>query len=242
MPRPVRTLLILTLGAALLGPLLLGSSHHRHRHSHRATASKPTRAKQQERQVDHPVTRTHLAIEQGKDVQAIPEGLPQRPAMKHRAPRYDLSDGRARVLTSKRSYLRAQATDGGLFQACPVRGYHEVTNSFGVTVRIPGVPVHIHQGDDILSSYGTPIVAPFAGNAVASWSAIGGMAVKVYGDRGFVYNAHLERYGALGHVRVGTVIGYVGATGDARSPHDHFEWHPGNGSAVDPYPYLSVVC
>jgi murein DD-endopeptidase MepM/ murein hydrolase activator NlpD len=164
-------------------------------------------------------------------------------AMERRVHQFDRRRRRrARELAVQRSVIRAWIAEWGLFQTCPVRGYQEVTNSFGVTVRIPHVPVHIHQGDDILSSFGTPIVAPFAGDAVASRSHLGGMAVTVYGDRGYVYNAHLEAYGTLGHVSAGTVIGYVGSTGDARSPHDHFEWHPGNGPAVDPYPYLSVVC
>jgi len=51
------------------------------------------------------------------------------------------------------------------------------------------------------------------------------------------------------------VVGFVGNTGDAlgTSPHDHFEWHPnavapydrqiaGTNDAVDPFPYLQVVC
>jgi murein DD-endopeptidase MepM/ murein hydrolase activator NlpD len=58
---------------------------------------------------------------------------------------------------------------------------------------------------------------------------------------------------------VGTIIGYVGDSGDARGGpyHDHFEWHPNAmppslytssygytviGSAIDPYPYLNEVC
>jgi murein DD-endopeptidase MepM/ murein hydrolase activator NlpD len=83
--------------------------------------------------------------------------------------------------------------------------------------------------------------------------------VYVYGAAGYVYNAHLDSYGATGHVTAGTVIGYVGDTGDAQggATHDHFEWHPkvipSNwpqsaygysviGDAVNPYPLLVAAC
>jgi murein DD-endopeptidase MepM/ murein hydrolase activator NlpD len=128
------------------------------------------------------------------------------------------------------------------FQACPVDGPVSVADNFGVMVNIPGVPKHIHQGNDMAAATGTPIVAPFDGSAVASPNGLGGEAVKVYGDAGYVYNAHLSAYGKLGHVSAGDVIGYVGSTGDATSPHDHFEWHPGDGPAVDPHDLLMSVC
>jgi murein DD-endopeptidase MepM/ murein hydrolase activator NlpD len=130
----------------------------------------------------------------------------------------------------------------GVLRRCPVDGPHGVTNNFGVWVVIPGVPPHIHQGNDIMAATGTPIVAPFDGTAVATPNPLGGQAVIVYGDQGFVYNAHLSAYGHLGVVKTGEIVGYVGSTGDAGAPHDHFEWHPGNGAAVDPYPFLMAVC
>jgi len=130
------------------------------------------------------------------------------------------------------------------FAVCPVQGPHAISNSFGIWVQRSEERGgdHVHQGNDISAPTGTPIVAPFDGLAVASTNKMGGLAVKVFGDFGYVYNAHLSRYGQLGSVNKGDVVGYVGSTGNAGGPHDHFEWHPGNGSAADPYPFLMQVC
>jgi murein DD-endopeptidase MepM/ murein hydrolase activator NlpD len=130
------------------------------------------------------------------------------------------------------------------FAVCPVAGPHAISDSFGIWVHRSEKRGgnHVHQGNDISAPAGTPIVAPFDGVAVSATNKIGGLAVKVFGDYGYVYNAHLSRFGHLGPVEKGDVVGYVGSTGNALGPHDHFEWHPGNGRAVDPYPFLMQVC
>jgi murein DD-endopeptidase MepM/ murein hydrolase activator NlpD len=130
------------------------------------------------------------------------------------------------------------------FAVCPIDGPHAIADDFGIWVhrsKDRGGD-HVHQGNDIYAATGTPIVAPFDGTAVRATNDLGGLAVKVYGDHGYVYNAHLSRFGTLGPVEKGDVIGYVGATGNAGGPHDHFEWHPGGGKAVDPHDFLMLVC
>jgi peptidoglycan hydrolase CwlO-like protein len=143
----------------------------------------------------------------------------------------------------------------GIIVRCPVAGPHAYSDSFGANRYSGGY--HPHAGNDIMAQEGTPIVAPFNGRAEPGQNGLGGLTVTVYGSQGYVYNAHLSKYGASGQVSVGTVVGYVGHTGDTQTPHDHFEWHPNHipdnpwrspygytviGSAIDPYPYLNAVC
>ncbi len=140
---------------------------------------------------------------------------------------------------------------------CPVQGPVSGSDGFGAPRYAGGY--HPHAGIDIMAPEGAPIVAPFPGMAVATPNLLGGNAVTVYGAQGYVYNAHLSRYGRLGPVGTGTVVGYVGNTGDAQggATHDHFEWHPkvdpANlwrssygyttiGTAIDPFPYLKAIC
>jgi len=131
---------------------------------------------------------------------------------------------------------------GRVLHVCPIDQPHSYADDFG-TPRWAG-GYHPHQGNDIFAPEGTPIRAPFDGLAVQTPNTLGGRAVIVYGEAGYVYNAHLSEYGTLGKVTTGTIIGYVGNSGDAinSAPHDHFEWHPGNGAPVDPFPYLNAVC
>jgi peptidoglycan LD-endopeptidase LytH len=146
---------------------------------------------------------------------------------------------------------------GSPFSVCPVGQPRAYSDSFGAPRYAGGY--HPHAGNDIIAPRGTSIYAPFSGTASADPNGLGGNAVIVSGSQGWVYNAHLDSYGHLGGVSAGTIIGYVGDSGDARGgpTHDHFEWHPNVipanpyrsvygstviGDAIDPYPYLNQVC
>lgn len=97
-----------------------------------------------------------------------------------------------------------------------------------------GPPPHLHEGTDIFAPMGTPIVASSPGIISGkSEVGLGGTSLWVAADDGTgFYYTHLSAYAEgieIGsRVDVGTVIGYVGNTGNAitTSPHLHFEIHP----------------
>jgi murein DD-endopeptidase MepM/ murein hydrolase activator NlpD len=125
---------------------------------------------------------------------------------------------------------------------CPVDRPRHYVDDFGDARWVGGF--HRHQGIDMFAPRGTPIRAPFDGRAKASESWAGGLQLYVYGRKGFVFNGHLQRVGKTGRVKAGDIVGYVGNSGDARwsSTHDHFEWHPGGGAAVDAFRLLNAAC
>lgn len=126
---------------------------------------------------------------------------------------------------------------GGM--VCPVPGSAFV-DSYGA----PRPQGWGHKGVDMMASSGTPIVAPVSGTVEHRGNPVGGLAFHLTGDDGrYYYGAHMSAYGNSGSVSAGTVIGYVGNTGDAAATasHLHLEIQIG-GVSVNPYPYVAAVC
>jgi hypothetical protein len=140
----------------------------------------------------------------------------------------------------------------------PIAGSVAFANDFGAA-RYSGS----HQGNDLMAARRTVAVAAEAGK-VKFWtsSAAAGCMLYLYGKSGTTYlYIHLNNDVTKGNdnrgkcvsgmayakglkdgasVEAGEAIGYVGNSGDADStdPHLHFEVHPNDGAAVNPYPYL----
>lgn len=104
----------------------------------------------------------------------------------------------------------------------------------------------LHQGQDIFAPRGTSIYSATEGYVYRiGENALGGQTVSVIGAGGRVYYyAHLDSYAHElaegGHVTTGTVLGYVGTTGNAQGtpPHLHFGVYTTAG-AINPLPLLT---
>ncbi|MFM2073690.1 MAG: hypothetical protein RLZZ623_3954 [Actinomycetota bacterium] len=124
---------------------------------------------------------------------------------------------------------------------CPVLG----PVSFGDTWGAPRSGGRTHQGVDMIGSRGLPLIAVVDGFVSQKVNELGGNTVTLAGaDGNKYYYAHLDSWAAQGVVTAGTIVGYLGQTGNAQFsvPHLHFEIHPGGGAAVNPYPTTRAHC
>ncbi|MBJ7365392.1 MAG: peptidoglycan DD-metalloendopeptidase family protein, partial [Thermoleophilia bacterium] len=131
-------------------------------------------------------------------------------------------------------------------KAFPVAGTYSFANDFGAA-RSQGS----HQGNDVMSPRGTPVVAVADGTIkrlTRVETGLGGVWIYLVDAAGNeYYYAHLNDIvaglDAGSKVTAGQQIGTVGNTGDARwgAPHLHFEVHPGGGGAINPYADLVAL-
>lgn len=128
---------------------------------------------------------------------------------------------------------------GGM--TCPVAGATSFIDSWGY----PRAG-HTHQGVDMMGAYGTPLVAITDGTITLSdYGDSAGYWQILSGDDGHQYwYMHNQRNIVNGgRVAAGQQIATMGDTGNAAgTPHLHFEYHPGGGSAINPYPLVASLC
>lgn len=127
--------------------------------------------------------------------------------------------------------------------ACPVGPPNGFIDSWG----FPRSGGRTHEGVDIFAARGTPVYAVEAGVAEASTNTLGGQVVYLHADDGDTYYyAHLDFASVNDGVRIpaGTALGGVGTSGNAAGtpPHLHWEYHPGDGGPVNPYPLAVSLC
>jgi murein DD-endopeptidase MepM/ murein hydrolase activator NlpD len=129
---------------------------------------------------------------------------------------------------------------------CPVGAYSVFRDTWGAP-RSGGT--RSHTGVDMMAPRNTPLVAAADGVIKLGQSSLGGNTVWLYADHGVGYfYAHLDHFvdgqSSGEWVSAGTVIGYMGDTGDPApgAYHLHFGITPSGMGAVNPYPTVARHC
>ena len=136
----------------------------------------------------------------------------------------------------------AVVSGGG--KACPQANPRSFTDTWGA----PRSGGRTHQGTDIFGARGGPVYAITSGTiTTAKTGGLSGLFMILRGDDGHSYwYIHLQDFvaGVGQRVAAGQLIAHNGDTGNARGtpPHIHFEYHPGGGGPVNPYPMLRGLC
>lgn len=108
----------------------------------------------------------------------------------------------------------------------------------------------LHEGVDIIAAEGKLIYAVVDGTITRQYfdqpGSLSGNGIRLTAPDGtYFFYAHFSRFAPgikIGaEVKAGQVVGYNGETGNAATPHLHFEVHPGGGAAINPTPIVRAV-
>jgi len=128
----------------------------------------------------------------------------------------------------------------------PVQGLCWYSDSFGA----PRAGGRTHEGVDIIAYQGQKVYAVDDGVLTKQYIDAPGLLAGngwrlTRADGTYFFYAHLSAFApglTVGSsVKAGQIIGLIGKTGAAGTPHLHFEVHPGGGPAVNPTPVVTAV-
>ena len=140
----------------------------------------------------------------------------------------------------------ATVTSGASIDVFPAQG----PCTFGDTYGAPRSGGRSHEGVDIIAKAGQYVYAVKAGTLTKRYlDAPGSLSGNGWrlttADGTYFFYAHLSVFApglTVGSaVQAGQIIGLVGSTGDALTPHLHFEVHPLGGASVNPTPVVKAV-
>lgn len=136
-----------------------------------------------------------------------------------------LNPGQDIVVALPNDRVESSASETLLY---PLPAVFPVTSGFGMRVHPISGLASFHQGIDLGAPTGTPILAAYSGQVIASGYAGGyGKAVVLAHD-----DSRRTRYAHMSEIHVsegdwinqGDIVGLVGSTGNSTGPHLHFEF------------------
>jgi peptidoglycan LD-endopeptidase LytH len=178
------------------------------------------------------------AIEQSLNAQERAE-LARIERERQEAARRAAEAARARAAEAEAEAQQAAASGA---MVCPIDRPRSFIDSWGH----PRSGGRRHRGTDMMAPHGVAVRAITdgvwehrrTGRSAGIWGVLRGANGDAY------WYMHLSAHTAPSGARVtaGQQVGRNGATGNASTPHLHFEHHPGGGGAINPYPLLRSLC
>ena len=131
------------------------------------------------------------------------------------------------------------STDG---RFCPVANF-----SYGDGLGAPRPGGRLHEGLDLMGSYGEPIYAIDGGTVTrAEYQSNGALVLDITGPNGMFFYGHFDsiNFGYGDKVQAGDLIGLMGDTGSPGAVHLHLEYRPNgwSGGADDVEPLIRQLC